>query len=163
MFLEKCHYGFSVAQNEIVKSLPEIEAKIPQLRKSYREEVRRYKRDRNPPVPRYSNAGKAYSEQLFKSMLLREIANSIAWQILGNDGTKVRALIQGASPGPSQNAQLQSTLATVNKLNSEDKSSFALITDITSCIQVGDLLDMKDLASSFQNTGSLLRSNLREC
>ncbi|MDP2938443.1 MAG: hypothetical protein Q8N72_04315 [Candidatus Omnitrophota bacterium] len=31
-------------------------------------------------------------------------------------------------------------LATVNKLNSEDKSSFALITDITSCIQVGDLL-----------------------
>ena len=140
VFFEKCHYGFSVAQDEIVKLLPEIEAKIPQLRKSYREEVRRYKRDRKPPVPRYSKAGKAYSEQLFKSMLLREIADSIAWQILGDDGTKVRALIQGVFPGPSQSAQLQSMLATVNKLNSEDKSSFALITDITSCIQVGDLL-----------------------
>lgn len=140
VFFEKCHYGFSVAQNEIIRLLPEIEAKIPQLRKSYREEVRRYKRDRKPPVPRYSKVGKAYSEQLFESMLLREVADSIAWQILGDDGTKVRALIQGVFPGPSQSAQLQSMLATVNKLNSEDKSSFVLITDITSCIQVGDLL-----------------------
>ncbi len=139
-FIYKCHEGFNIVQNEIVKLLPEIEAKIPQLRKAYREEVRRYRRDRKPPTPRYSKAGEDYSEQLFKGMLLREIANSIAWQILGNDGTKVRALIQGVFPRPSQSAQLQSMLETVNKLNSKDKSSFALITDITSCIQVADLL-----------------------
>lgn len=140
LFIRKCHEGFNLVQNEIVSMLPEIEAELPQLRKSYREEVRKYKKDRKPPIPRYSKAGIAYSEQSFQSMLLKEIANSIAWQILGNDGTKVRALIQGVSSGPLQSAQLQSMLPIVNKFNSLDKSRFALITDITSCIQSGDLL-----------------------
>lgn len=140
IFIKKCHEGFNVVQNEVVKLLPEIEIKLPQLRALYRDEVHRYKKVRKPPVPRYSKAGIAYSEQLFKSMVLREITNSIAWQILGNDGTKVRALIQGVSSGPSQKDNLQSMLTTANNLNSQDKNSFALITDITSCIQLGDLL-----------------------
>jgi len=95
VFIKKCHEGFNIVQNEIAKLLPEVESELPQLRRLYREEIRRYKKDRKPPVPRYSKIGKAYSEQLFKGMVLREIANSIVWQILDNDGTKVRALIQG--------------------------------------------------------------------
>lgn len=139
-FLRKCHEGFNVAQNEIVKLLPELEAKLPELRTPYREEVRRYKKDRKPPIPRYSKAGVLYSDQLFKIAALKEIANSIAWQILGNDGTKVRALIQGVSSGPLQKENLKRVLMAASKLISQGRASFALITDITSCIQVGDLL-----------------------
>ena len=139
-FFKKCHEGFSEAQNEIVKLLLELEAKIPELRSLYREEVRRYKKDRKTPIPRYSKGGLLYSDQLFKIAALKEIANSIAWQILGNDGTKVRALIQGVSPGPLQKENLKSVLMTASKLTSQGRASFALITDITSCIQVGDLL-----------------------
>ncbi|MDD5417204.1 MAG: hypothetical protein PHU12_04500 [Candidatus Aenigmarchaeota archaeon] len=140
VFIKKCHEGFNIAQNEIAKLLPELEAKLPDLRILYRKEVGRFRKDRKPPIPRYSKAGIEYSKQLFYSAVLREIANAIAWQILGNDGTKVRALIQGILPGPIQRSDLENTLKTANKLNLEDKTSFALIADITSCIQVGDLL-----------------------
>jgi hypothetical protein len=140
VFIKKCHEGFDITQNEIVKLLPEIEARLPVLRVAYRKEVKRFRKDRKPPIPRYSKAGIEYSKQLFYSAVLREIANAIAWQILGNDGTKVRALIQGILPGPIQRSNLENTLETANKLNLQEKTGFALVTDITSCIQVGDLL-----------------------
>lgn len=140
VFITKCHEGFDKAQNEIVELLPKLEAKLPDLLTLYSVEVRRYKKEKKPPVPRYSDAGIAYSKQLFNLAILRELANSIAWQILGNDGTRARAFIQGLPPNPIQRENLEKTLEIANRLNSKDKTSFALITDITSCIQVGDLL-----------------------
>ncbi|MCK4935281.1 MAG: hypothetical protein KAR84_00390 [Elusimicrobiales bacterium] len=140
-FIRKCHEGFSIAQKEIVRLLPDIEAELPKLKKKYKEEVRRYRKNRVPPVPKYSSIGKAYSEAIFKSETLREIANAIAWQMAGNDGTKIRALIQGIQ-AHTEKRQLQEVYAEALKFSSNN-DEFALVLDITSCVQVGDLLVRK--------------------
>jgi len=138
-YLRQCHKGFLIAQNEIVKLLPDIEKPLPELRKKFDVEVARYKRSRGCP-PERTAIGKEYTDTLFKSMVLREIANAIAWQILGNDGTKARALIQGEHPRPANRGELSQMLKIVNASNIQDPNGFALITDITSCIQVGDII-----------------------
>jgi len=139
-FIRKCHEGFSLAQNEIVRLLPDTEAKIPLLLEDYRKEIDRFKKDRVPPIPIYTKAGIAYFNQVFEARLLREIANCIAWQLVGDDGTKIRALIQGIHTPPAQRIQLEKMLDIVNELNGYDVESFGLLTDITSCIQVADVL-----------------------
>jgi len=100
-FLEKCHEGFEIAQDEIARLLPPAERDLPRVRKLYLREIQKYKKRKEPPLPQYTRAGKTFYAASFKSMVLREIANCIAWQILGVDGTQVTgASKQRAAPKP---------------------------------------------------------------
>lgn len=70
----------------------------------------------------------------------RKLADTIAWQILGNQLYLGRRLFRDQAPPTLRQSNLESVIATADEMQGEDLGKFALISDLTSFVQVGDLL-----------------------
>lgn len=70
----------------------------------------------------------------------RGVADAIAWQLLGSELAYAKRFFM-AKPSPSlYESNIQSVISAAEKLHSTYSDSIALITDLTSFIQVGDIL-----------------------
>jgi len=78
-------------------------------------------------------------------MVLRKLADSIGWQLLDRQLYIARRLFKEQKPPVLSKSNFQSVVETANYYNSEDNQQFALISDLTSFIQVGDLLMLSPL------------------
>lgn len=80
----------------------------------------------------------------FKIKVLRHFSDFIAWQVLGGQYYKARRFYSGQRQRPDLlNTNLESVIMTANKLHLADEKDFALITDLTSFIDIGDVLLIK--------------------
>lgn len=80
----------------------------------------------------------------FKIKLLRHFADFIAWQIFRNDYYKAKRFYSGSRTRPDLlHSNLQSVLKAVDHFHNEDDLNFALISDLTSFIDIGDILLVK--------------------
>ena len=69
----------------------------------------------------------------------------MAWQFFKNDYYKARRFYSGNRNRPDLlNSNLESVLYAVEQFHKEDEKSFALISDLTSFIDIGDILLVKD-------------------
>jgi len=81
----------------------------------------------------------------YKIRVLRHFADFIAWQIFKNDYYKARRFFSGSRSRPDLlHSNLQSVLHAVDHFHDENELNFALITDLTTFIDIGDLLVIKE-------------------
>ncbi|WP_095021985.1 hypothetical protein [Bacillus thuringiensis] len=72
--------------------------------------------------------------------MLRKTADAIAWQLLNNDITTIRRLYKHIPPVEVFNSNLKHDIEVVENIFRENNTTFPLINDLTSFIQIGDLL-----------------------
>ena len=75
-------------------------------------------------------------------LLLRGIADSIAWQILGYQLCYARRLFVSQQPSNLNHCNLDSAILVAKKSAEDATDSMPLISDLTSFIQVGDILNL---------------------
>lgn len=83
-----------------------------------------------------------------KEVILRSFIDFIAWQFLGGQYYKVRRFYDARENTNSRptlaSSNIQSIVDAVEYYHSQDESNFALISDLTSFIDIGDLLLLQD-------------------
>ncbi len=134
-FRRACHIGFAEAQililEELIKiqdSRKELDAKLKSARK-YRDKLTAKEVKRQIGV------------ENFKENIIRKLADSIAWHIIGGQNYIARRLCLRESSRPTlKTSNLASVLNIVNEYNDSNPLGFALISDITSFVQLGDVL-----------------------
>lgn len=138
------HTGFKKAQNLIIKELIEIQEKKDVINVNLKSA--RQRRDKQE--------SKKLEDELrfedFKEIVYRRIADTIVWQMITGQHYIARALCQ-PQQGKKQNmsypklkeSNFNHTLREIDKLNT-NPMNFALITDITSFVKLGDILMKTD-------------------
>jgi hypothetical protein len=139
-FVNKCHEGFKIAQREIIKNILEIEREMVVVNNKINE----IKKDKffnklKNDVP-YINLISNLEVIKFQKKVFQEVANCIVWTVYRGERTEIKALMQPDMHHKSLlEGNIKSLLNTADYYN-RDINKFALITDITSCIGLGDLL-----------------------
>ncbi|MCP9905449.1 hypothetical protein KBY85_15090 [Cyanobium sp. BA5m-10] len=134
-FRRACHIRFAEAQILILEELiqvqdskKELNAKLKSARKG---------RDKLASTEVKQQIG---LENL-KEHIIRKLADSIAWHLIGGQNYIARRLCLRESSRPTLKASnLASVLNFVNEYNGSNPLGFALISDITSFVQLGDVL-----------------------
>ncbi len=75
-------------------------------------------------------------------ILFRGVADSIAWQLIGQQLCYARRLFKGRPQPNLKECNLESVVMAANTLIDKQPGSMALISDLTKFVQVGDLLTM---------------------
>jgi len=135
-FIVKVHEGYMKAQKLIIQNLL-ILGKEKKRVKVRLKEFRKI-RDQESISKLENNIRKIE----YKEIILRKIADSIAWTLLKHDSTKVKRLYLNNPQIEIYNSNLSHELQIIEDLFETDKLNFALLTDITSFIQIADLLIM---------------------
>ena len=77
-----------------------------------------------------------------EELLYRSIADSIAWQFLGGQLCHARRLFKGQRQPDLKQSNFSSVVAAANSILQTDRDAMPLISDLTSFVQVGDILSM---------------------
>lgn len=129
-----CLEGFKIAQTQIVEELKVLQTKS----KQYQEDIKQAKRDRNKEVE--NTLTKELSILNYQSDIFRNLADSIAWQMLNGDHYFIRRLYtHEAGEKDLLDKSFEFVIDFSNKIN-ENPNAFCLISDITHSIQLGDCL-----------------------
>ena len=73
-------------------------------------------------------------------VLYRGIADSIAWQFIGNQLCHARALYKEQMPPSLKESNFESVLAACDRIVDDHPNAVPLISDLTSFVQIGDIL-----------------------
>jgi hypothetical protein len=133
-FIMKCHEGFKLAQRRIVNILLSIEDEMKTV-------SHRTKESRRDSQNSLKNQLKTeFAKLQYQRASFKEVANVIAWTLFGMERTHIKALMKvGMWDGYLRDRNITSVVNQADEINS-DPNSFALITDITSCLGMGDLI-----------------------
>jgi hypothetical protein len=135
VFLQKCHYGFDLAQRQIGRLVVEYERRIRALEAKLKD----LRRERDPQARTVKGlVGVLESRQL----VLRRILDSMLYTILGSDTSVQRRLtsneeIRGIDPDV-----VAHTLEIAAERNKADRSRFNIVADLTTVVHYGDLLEV---------------------
>ncbi|KAA6168699.1 hypothetical protein [Pseudomonas veronii] len=77
-----------------------------------------------------------------EKILMHGIADAMAWQLIGNQLCYARRFYKNHKPVDLKQSNFQSVVSAASERNQRDPGSFSLISDLTSFVQVGDLLTM---------------------
>lgn len=129
------HKGFRIGQALITEEILKLYYDKKQLKFEYVEA--REKKDEK--LKRYIATALKIVEHRIK--ILRHLADFVAWQILGHQYFRARRFHSGDKSRPDLlETNLESVIEAVNYFHRKDPINFALITDLTTFIDVGDLL-----------------------
>lgn len=129
------HFGFRLGQNEIVKEITGLQ----QERNSIKSKIKEANKVKDHEGK--LSLSKRFSEIEYDIQILRHFADFIAWQIVGGHHFKARAMYSGNRSRPDLlNTNLNSVLKSVDQFHLINPTSFGLITDLTTFIDVGDIL-----------------------
>ncbi len=135
-FVKNVHSGFKEGQKRILDLLLDLEKQKSDLQLVLRSTAgagaRDAKRAINEKIKRIEN----------RENLLRHLFDSIVWQLINGQLYIARKLYQGVK-GHSKlsNTNIQSVIAAVNEIN-KDPDKFALITDLSHYVQLGDVMEI---------------------
>lgn len=131
--------GFRIGQKLIVEEI----VKLFEERAILKSKELEYKKEKQKELIKKNNNEIRLLN--YKIKLLRHFADFIAWQVFQNDYYKARRFYSGNPQRPDLlNTNLQSVILATEQLHRQDESSFALISDLTSFIDIGDILLIKD-------------------
>jgi hypothetical protein len=77
-----------------------------------------------------------------QKVLIHGIADTMAWQLIGNQLCYARRFYKSHKPVDLRYSNFESVVRAADERNQRDPGSFSLISDLTSFVQVGDLLTM---------------------
>lgn len=134
-FKIQVHKGFRIGQALIIEEILKLYHDKKQLKLEYIE-ARKIKDEK---LKTYINTALKIVEHHIK--ILRHIADFIAWQMLGHQYFKARRFYSGDKSRPDLlQTNLESVIKAVDYFHRKNPINFALITDLTTSIDVGDLL-----------------------
>ncbi|MBT2682785.1 hypothetical protein J7E42_04040 [Bacillus sp. ISL-37] len=134
-FISKVHKGFMKAQNLILHNLLQLGQKRIAIKKQIKD-LNRQKSEKEI-VEELELKLKVIQ---YKELVMRKAADAIAWPLLQNDLTVIRRLYKHNPPVEIFNSNLKHDIEIAEKIFQEDNTTFPLISDLTSFIQVADLL-----------------------
>lgn len=133
-FLRLRNSAFADAQKLIITELQSITYQKKRLNVQIKEAHRR----RN--LSQAIRFNKELTEEKFKERITRKLADSIAWQLIDGRNDIAQWLHEDESAPSIDESNLESVVEEAEKINQGDPLSFALISDLTSFIRVGDII-----------------------
>ena len=136
-FMQACHTGFKEAQKLIIENLLDIELE----KKELTEKLKEYRRNREKDL-------QATTELEIKTLdyrekIMRKLADSIAWHLIRGHHYIGRRLYLGETFPSLLSEGFDATMKIAEDINS-NVNEFALISDITSFIQIGDIFSISE-------------------
>lgn len=137
-FITQVHKGFRLGQDLIIKEIVPLLKELKELKEKEKQAKRNKEKDLLPKI-------KAEIDLIdYKVKILRHFADFIAWQVFKKDYYKARRFFSGDRNRPDLlNTNLESVLTAVEYFHKENDINFALISDLTSFIDIGDILLVK--------------------
>jgi hypothetical protein len=143
-FLILVHKGFRLGQNLIIQEILPILKELKLLK----EKEKQAKRDKDKDLLKKISFEINLSD--YKIKILRHFADFIAWQVFKKDYYKARRFYSGDKNRPDLlNTNLESVITVVEHYHKQNDINFALISDLTSFIDIGDILLIKDKQIEF--------------
>ena len=135
-FVRKVHEGFKLAQPQLVEITLGIEDEMRQVDQLIVQSKRlrtKLQNDASLQELKTKVAVLRYQRSAF-----REVANLMAWMFFGMERVHIKAMMKkGMGHGYLRDRNIDSVVTYAKQIN-VDPDSFALITDITSCLGIGD-------------------------
>lgn len=129
-----CLDGFKMAQTKIVEELKILQTNS----KQYQEDIKQARRDRNKDIE--NTLTKELSILNYQSDIFRNLADTIAWQMLnGNHYFLRRLYTHEAGEKDLLDKSFEFVVDFSDKIN-KNPEAFCLISDITNGVQLGDCL-----------------------
>lgn len=133
-FTRQVHKGFFVAQKRAVFLLTKILKEQKSLKLELKQARRNRDKEKENTIIGLANKVKYQEKVVRKSM------DSIAWQLFGYDLTIMRRLYYGQELIDITDSNLDSELNYIEKYVVDNPEGFVLISDLTSFIQIGDVV-----------------------
>lgn len=133
-FFTQVHKGFFAAQEIVCYLLKKILLEQKRL-KATLAEVRRQRKKEEEATVKQSLKKAEYQEHV-----LRKVMDSIAWQLFHYDLSTMRRLYCGETLIDITDSNLDSELLFIEHFQNKEPTGFALISDLTSFIQIGDIV-----------------------
>lgn len=133
-FMKGCHYGWDLAQRRIADLVIESELEIRRMRKDLKASLR----NRNK-----QEAGRIevlISVLASRQIVLRRFADTILYHLFQMKNYAMRHILLEHRIHAIDPVILTRTVKTATRLNREDRLSFYLVSDLTTVVQVGDLV-----------------------
>lgn len=133
-FLKYCHIGFAKAQDLLIEEVIEYQLEYRETKASIKDFSRNGKREK-------ANETKKKLEIIrHRLQCFTHIANGIAWQLIGAQIHIARRLFIGQdSMNFLDSSNIEHSKRVADEIN-KDHQRFALISDLTGFIQIGDIL-----------------------
>lgn len=133
-FYKLCNDGFKLAQQKILGTLKESHANLTSLKERLKDSRRKKDKDST------NQLAQEIGIESYKEELIRNLAFTIAWQIFNGKREILARLYTGESGAKDlTGAGFEGILQAADDINSKS-DNFALISDLTNNIQIGDLL-----------------------
>ena len=133
-FIIQVHKGFFLAQKNAIFLLQ----KILKEQKRLKADLKQARRDMDKD--RVNIIGDLLKKEKYQEMVVRKSMDSIAWQLFSHDITVMRRLYHGQELIDITDSNLDSELYYIDRYVKENPNGFVLISDLTSFIQVGDVV-----------------------
>lgn len=137
LFTEKCHEGFKLAQDMIIEEVLYYQ----DLLREKKFELKENRRQRNKEAIKDSEHIIAVIEHRLRAYF--HIADGIAWQLIGGEIHISRRLYIGESTKTLDSSNLSHAIKVAGEIN-KSPENFALLSDLTHFVQIGDLLVRTD-------------------
>lgn len=135
------HRGFRKAQDLILNEMIDIQETIKNLNIELKSS--RSNKDKQKSQNIENDIGKLK----YKEAILRSFIDFIAWQLLDGEYHKIRRFYNSTDKNNSRptlsNSNIESVVNAINYYHELDELNFALISDLTSFIDIGDILLME--------------------
>jgi hypothetical protein len=137
-FIIACHTGFKEGQTRILTLIMALQEERKQNKAALKVAHSSRNKDR---VSRLKEEAK---EMDHKEKVLRHLMDGIVWQLMGGQLYAARQLYKEVEDTKVlSSSNVESVIKAAAQIN-EDPLAFALITDLTSYVQIGDLLVVQD-------------------
>lgn len=133
-FMTQVHQGFFAAQDRIIYLLKKILQEQKRLKSSLADARRQHNKKPSQEVLDSLNYAK------YQERVLRKVMDGIAWQVFHYDLSTLRRLYCGQEPVDITNSNLDSEIRFIEQYIGDNPDGFVLISDLTSFIQVGDVV-----------------------
>lgn len=133
-FIRGCHYGFDLAQKGIGRAVCEREIRIRQLTS----QLKSARRTRDKSVE--SNILAQINVLKRQQVLLRRLADAILAHLVIEEPWMLRRMQTADEIQRIDPTVLERTIQIASDLNREDRSAFHLASDVTTAVQIGDLI-----------------------
>lgn len=136
-FVTNVHKGFMLAQESVVRNLTEV----LQQKKKAKQQLKIDSRERNTVAKKADQ--NLLNKLEYQEYVFRKVIDSIAFILLRYELSDARRLYCGEQPIDITDSNLQSCIKYSQEIFQKDPMTFALISDLSSFIQAGDILQYR--------------------
>jgi len=136
MFIRGCHYGFDLAQRHVAFHVIDLESRIRHAQDQLKKFRSAHDRRTEPTLA-------TLRVLRDRQVVFRRLMDSLLYTIVGAKTWVVRRFLQEYKIRRVDPENLKRTVEYASELNSQDRMSFNLVTDLTTVVQIGDLISIE--------------------